>query len=152
MSKNKTSVWSIIILVATIITLVLVATTVTLTIIGMPTIIEAARQEATRRGATAAEVDAVVAVAYAAIIGGLVLGCAFDVLKIIGGFFFSLKGRWGVFCIVVSIISVAAGIYVLISNITNKAGVGNIVVSSIELAVGVLLVVACFKHKAEIAE
>ena len=149
MSNNKTSVWSIIILVTTIISLILLATAVTVTVLGIPAAIEAVRQEATGKGLPANEIEMAVTITYAAIIGALVLGSAFDVLKIIGGFMFSLKGRWGVFCIVVSIISVAACIWSLVNGIVNKGSVGSIVIYSIELAVSVLLVVACFKHRAE---
>ena len=149
MPKNKTSVWSVIILVATIISLILLATSATLTSLAIPEAYNQALAAAQQQGATGQDAEFAASLAVTVIIVALVFASAFDVLKIVGGFLFSLKGRWGVFCIVVSILSLVFGIWSLISNITNKAGVGTIVTGSISLAVSVLLVIACFKHRAE---
>ncbi|MBO6286495.1 MAG: hypothetical protein J6O18_09340 [Bacilli bacterium] len=147
--KNKTSVWSIIILIASIISLILLVSEIIVVTVGMPAVQEAARQAAADQGLTQQEIDLAVSVAVGAVIGGLVAGCIFDVFKIIGGFLFSLKGRWGVFCIVVAILGAIGSVVSLINGITNKAGAGTIVTNVISIAIDVLLIVACFKHRAE---
>lgn len=150
MAKNKTSVWSIIILVATIISLVLLVTSIVLTVTGIPAAMDAAKQAAIEEGVTAEEANVVAGIAIGAVIAALVFSSIFDILKVIGGFMFSLKGRWGIFCIIVSIIALAMGVWSLISNIVNKVGPGTIVSDSISVAISALLVIACFKHRAEI--
>ena len=150
MAQNKHSIWSVIILVATIIALVLLVTSIVLTAMGIPTVLAVAKQTAIDSGVTAEEAELIAGIALGGVIAAMVFASIFDILKIIGGFMFSLKGRWGIFCIIVSIISVATGIWSLISDITNKAGAGTIVVTSLGLAVSVLLCVACFKHRAEL--
>ena len=148
--QNKMSIWAVIILIATIISLVLLVTTITVTTLALPEAMEAAKQAAIDGGATEEEALIAVGVASGAVVVALVLGSVFDVLKIIGGFMFSLKGRWGIFCIIVSIISVVFGVWGVIGDISNNVGVASIVTGSIGLAVSVLLLVACFKHKAEL--
>ena len=144
------SLWAIIILVATIVSLALLVTSIAVTAIAIPGTLAAAKEAAIAEGVTQDEADLIAGIAIAVVIVALVLSSVFDVLKIIGGFMFSLKGRWGIFCIIVSILSFGFGIFSLVSDIKNKSGTGTIVVSSISLAVSALLVVACFKHRAEI--
>ena len=150
MAKNKVSVWAIIILVATIIALALLVFSIVTTALGIPGVIEAAKQEAANQGLAEDEAVVVANLAIVGVIIALVLGSIFDILKIIGGFMFSLKGRWGIFCIIVSVISLALDIWSLISDIQNKVGVASIIGASIGLAISLLLCVACFKHRAEI--
>lgn len=150
MAKNKMSIWAVIILVATIISLVLLVTSIVLTTIGIPGVMETAKQAALDEGVTADEANILAVAAIGVIIAALVFSSIFDILKIIGGFMFSLKGRWGIFCIIVSLISLATGVWSLISNISNKVGVGTIITDSISVALSLLIVVACFKHRAEI--
>lgn len=147
---KKLSVWSIIILVATIISLILLVTSITVTSLGIPAAMEVARQAAKDAGVPAAEQELAATIAVGAIVAALAFSAAFDVLKIVGGFLFSLKNRWGIFCIVVSIISIATTVWSLVADISNKAGAGSIVIDSIALAVGALLVFANFKHYGEI--
>ena len=150
MSKNKMSIWAVIILVATIISLVLLVTSIVLTTIGIPGVMETAKQAALDEGVTADEANIIAVAAIGVIVAALVFSSIFDILKIIGGFMFSLKGRWGIFCIIVSLISLAMGVWSLISNITNKVGVATIITDSLSVALSLLIVVACFKHRAEI--
>ena len=144
------SIWAVIILVATIISLVLLVTSIVLTAIGIPGVMETAKQAALDEGVTADEANILAVAAIGVIIAALVFSSIFDILKIIGGFMFSLKGRWGIFCIIVSLISLATGVWSLISNISNKVGVGTIITDSLSVALSLLIVVACFKHRAEI--
>lgn len=151
MAKNKMSIWAVIILIATILSLIVLVSSVVLAVTGIPAAIEAAKQEAsTVEGISEADINLAVGIAVGAIIVALVFVSIFDVLKIIGGFMFSLKGRWGIFCIIVSIISVVFGVWGVIGDISNNVGVASIVTGSIGLAVSVLLLIACFKHKAEL--
>lgn len=150
MPTNKRSVWSTIILVTTILSLILLALSITLMSLALPSVQKAAYDAAMAQpGMTQADAELIATIAVGGVVAAVVASSVLDVFRIIGGFFFSLKGRWGIFCIVVSIISVALGLWSLISNIVNKAPVGNIVVDGISLAVAALFCVACFKHRAE---
>lgn len=150
MSKNKMSIWAVIILIATIVSLILLAVSVIVTVVGIPAATAAARQSAIDAGVPEAEINLVVSVAIGAIIVALVFASIFDILKIIGGFMFSLKGRWGIFCIVVAILSTIGAVWGLATNISNKGSVGTIITDAITLLVNLLLVIACFKHRAEV--
>ena len=152
MAQNKKSIWSVIILIATIVSLALLIAGIVTLVIGVPATSEAARQAAIDAGATADEAKVIAAVAIGSIIGVFVASSILDVLKIIGGFMFSLKGRWGIFCIIVSILGAIGAVVGLITDIRNKAGVSSIVIDSLTLAVDALLVFACIKHKMENAK
>ena len=116
MSKNKMSLWAVIILVATIISLALLVTSIAVTAVAIPVALQTAKDAAMAEGGiTPEEADLVAGIAIAVMIVALVLSSVFDVLKIIGGFMFSLKGRWGIFCIIVSILSFASGIFALVT-------------------------------------
>lgn len=149
MVQNKKSVWSVIILVATIISLILLIAQVVTTAVAIPTAVQLVRTEGGKQGLPADQIELLVAAAIGSIVAGLVAGSIIEILRIIGGFLFSLKGRWGVFCIVMAIISGAFSVYTLISAITTKSGAGTIVIAAIDLVICVLLIVACFKHYAE---
>ena len=151
MAKNKMSIWAVIILIATILSLIVLVSSIVLAVAGIPTAMEAAKQEAsTVEGISEADINLAVGIAVGAIIVALVFVSIFDVLKIIGGFMFSLKGRWGIFCIVVSILSLIGSIWSLSSNISNHGAIGTIATSIIGLLLDLLLVIACFKHHAEV--
>lgn len=150
--KNKLSVWALIILIATILSTILLVTTIVVTAVGTTAVAAAAKQAAIDTGSTPDEAQLIASVAVGAIIVALVFSSIFDVLKIIGGFMFSLKGRWGVFCIVVSLLSVAGAVWSLISDISNKAGVGTIVLAVVSLLLNLLLCVACFMHRKEVQQ
>ena len=150
MKQNKLSVWSIIILVVTVISLILLVFSIVSTAIAMPTVMAAAKQAAEAEGAGEDAVKLAMNIAMGAVIAAVVISSIFSVLQIIGGFLFSLKGKWGVFCIVVAILGLAAAIFDLVNDISKKAGAMSISVSSITIAVNALMVVACFKHKQEL--
>ena len=147
---KKPSIWSIIILVATIISLVLLVVSIAVFAVGVPALKDAAYQGAIDSGATAEEATVIVSLALGLAIGVLVFASIFEVFKIIGGFMFSIKGRWGIFCIVVAIISAVSALFSLINGATKNPSVAGIVTNAITLAIDVLLVVACFKRRAEL--
>ena len=162
MKQNKLSVWAIIILVVTIISAILLVFSIVSTAIAMPTVMAAAKQAAEAEGAgeeavrqaaageDEAAIQLAINIAIGAVIAAVVISSIFSILQIIGGFLFSLKGKWGVFCIVVAILGLAAAIFDLVNDITKKSGAMAISVSSITIAVNALMVVACFKHKQEL--
>ena len=147
--QNKKSIWSTIILVATIISLALLIASIVFTAVGIPTAMEVAKQQAIASGADQQAVELAVGIAVGALIAALVISSIFDVLKIVGGFLFSLKGRWGIFCIVVAILSLAGAIGTIATSVQNKVGVGAIIIDSVTAAVNVVLVVACIMHYRE---
>lgn len=150
MKQNKLSVWAMIILVVTIISLILLVFSIVSTAVAMPTVMAAAKQAAEAEGAGEEAITLAVNIAMGAVIAAVVISSIFSVLQIIGGFLFSLKGKWGVFCIVVAILGLAAAIFDLVNDISKKSGALAISVASITIAVNALMVVACFKHRAEV--
>ncbi|MBQ7250775.1 MAG: hypothetical protein IJS37_05465 [Bacilli bacterium] len=149
MAKNKMSGWAIAILVLTIISAVLLVMGIIAFAVALPEVKAVAEQAAHDKGLVGQDFDLAVAVALAAVIAAFVVSIVFEVFQVIGGFLFSLKGRWGVFCIVVSILSAATNTWELISAISNRSGALTIVTSVIALLVSAFLVVACFMHRAE---
>ena len=149
MAKNKMSFWAVFILVLTIISTVMFAISVIGFATGIGPAETLARQEAVKQGLSGQDVDLAVALVVGALVAAFAISSILDVFQIVGGFLFSLKGRWGIFCIVMAILSAAGNTFELISAITNKSGALTIVSASIMLVVSVLLVVACFKHRAE---
>lgn len=150
MKQNKLSVWALIILVVTIISAILLVFSIVSTAVAMPTVMAAAKQAAEAEGAGEEAVKLAVNIAMGAVIAAVVISSIFSVLQIVGGFLFSLKGKWGVFCIVVALLGLAAAIYDLVNDISKHSGTLSIVVASITIAVNALMVVACFKHKQEL--
>jgi len=149
MAQNKKSVWSLIILICTIVTLVLLVASIVTFAVGFPTVLKEAKEAAIAEGADEEAVAIAVAVVSAVAIAALVISSIFDLFKVIGGFLFSLKGRWGVFCIVVAVLSIISGIWSLVNDISNHAGGASIAITAIGLAVSVLFGVACVKHLQE---
>lgn len=149
MAQNKKSVWSLIILICTIATLAILIGTIVVTAVGLPGLIEQAKELAISEGATADEAGAIAAVVGGVAVAVLVISSIFYFFEILGGFLFSLKGRWGIFCIVIAVLSVVTSIYNLISGISNHAGGATIAIDAIGLAVNLLFGVACVKHLQE---
>ena len=149
---KKLSVWSLIILITTVASLILLATSIILSVVGIPTIMAITKQAAIDQGIPEADIAMVVNIAIITIVVALVIASIFDILKIIGGFLFSLKGRWGIFCIVVAIISVVSTVIGLVNDIKNKAGGGEIAVNIMSIVVSAIYCFACFKHKAELTQ
>ena len=148
--KNKKSIWSTIILIVALVTLVLLVISVVSTIMDLANVEAAVRAEAEKQGVDEeAAIVLAIGLAQGAIIAGLVIGSIFDVLEIIGGLLFSLKGKWGMFCIVISILGVLVSGYNLYSYIGNKAGAGTIVLAVVSLLLSLLYCVACFMHRKE---
>ena len=149
MAKNKMSIWAIVILVVTIVLAAFLLTSVIAFSTSISTVMETARAEAAKHSTDPAEIDLIAGAAVGVIIAAFAASAVVEVLQIIGGFLFSLKGRWGIFCIIMSIISAATNLWELISDITNRAGALSIVSTSICLVLSIVIVIACFKHRAE---
>ena len=149
MAKNKMSFWAVFILVVTIISAGIFVLGVIAFATGLGAAEQAARNEAIKQGLSGADLDLAVSLAIGIIVAGFVVSSILDVLTIVGGFLFSLKGRWGIFCIIMAIISGAGNIFELVNAISKQAGAFSIVTSSIMVVLSVLMVVACFKHRAE---
>ncbi len=148
--KNKKSIWSTIILVVAIVSLILLVVSIVTTITGMAGVEALVREEAANQGLTDEALIAIaIGTAKAMLVVSLIIGSLFEILQIIGGFKFSLQGKWGMFCIVVSILGVVFGAISVVSDFQNKAAIGTIVTNVLSLALSVLLCVACFKHRAE---
>lgn len=76
-----------------------------------------------------------------------VITFALTILEIAGGFLLSLKGKWGPFVIVMSILSVltsASSFFALV----RTGSAANIVLAALDLVLSILIVVAAFKVEA----
>ncbi len=109
---NKKSVWSTMLLVASALFLVLVIVNIVRSIIIMPVSMEQSRSITEEIFASAnypyteEDVEMTVQAAKVGFIVGLVFVSAIECLVSLGGFLFSRKGKWGMFCIIVGVIGV----------------------------------------------
>ena len=149
MATNKKSGWSTVILVATIISLVVLIVSVISLVVSLPAASALAHDEAIKQGLSENDANLASALVIGSLVSAFAVGIVFDVMKVIGGFMFSLRGRGGMFCIIASAIAFASDIWSLVSNITNNAGALSIVVDVISMLVSCLLFVACLMHRKE---
>ena len=152
--QNKKSIWSTLLLVATFLMLASVVVAIVTVIAVLPQTMEAAkeiaRQEAAAQGVSVSEevLDLAMSVAKTAVIASLVFVVIISGLEILGGFLFSLKGKWGIFCIVVGVLGVLGGIGNLMS-ITATTQAANIISDVISFLVSGLFCVASIMHYIE---
>ena len=152
--QNKKSIWSTLLLVATFLMLASVVVSIITVIVVLPQTLEAAkevaRQEAAAQGYSVTEevLDLAMSVAKTAVIVSLVFVIIIAGLEILGGFLFSLKGKWGIFCIVVGVLGVLGGIGNLMG-ITASTQAASIVSDVISFLVSGLFCVASIMHYIE---
>ena len=107
--QNKKSVWSTILLIATFLMLASIVVSIVAIIVSLPTMMEMARSimmEEAGDKLDEASIELALQITKTTIIVGLVFAVIIGGLEVLGGFLFSLKGRWGVFCIVVGVLGV----------------------------------------------
>ena len=152
--QNKKSIWSTLLLVATFLMLASVVFAIVTVIAVLPQTLEAAkevaRQEAAAQGVSVSEevLDLAMSVAKTAVVVSLVFVVIISGLEILGGFLFSLKGKWGIFCIVVGVLGVLGGIGNLMS-ITATTQAATIISDVISFLVSGLFCVASIMHYIE---
>ena len=152
--QNKKSIWSTLLLVATFLMLASVVFAIVTVIAVLPQTLEAAkevaRQEAAAQGVSVSEevLDLAMSVAKTAVIASLVFVVIISGLEILGGFLFSLKGKWGIFCIVIGVLGVLGGIGNLMS-ITATTQAATIISDVISFLVSGLFCVASIMHYIE---
>ncbi len=152
--QNKKSIWSTLLLVATFLMLASVVFAIVTVIAVLPQTLEAAkeiaRQEAAAQGVSVSEevLDLAMSVAKTAAIASLVFVVIISGLEILGGFLFSLKGKWGIFCIVIGVLGVLGGIGNLMG-ITATTQAANIISDVISFLVSGLFCVASIMHYIE---
>ena len=142
--------WAKFILVVTIISTVLLVLGIVAFVVALPDVQTAAEKAAADQGYTGDKAAQAVSFAVGTVIGAFAFSIVFEVMQCVGGFLFSLKGRWGIFCIIMSIISGVSNTYELVSSITQRSGALSIVTAAIAVVIAVLMIVACFKHRAEL--
>ena len=147
--KNKKSVWSTIILVVAILMAVATVVTIVTLIVQIPGAKEAAMQELVAQGYSESVAEAAVDVAIGSLVAGYIFGLTFNAFEAIGGFLFSLKGKWGMFCIVASIIAMVFGFIRVITNSTNGSDGLTIALNFVDLVLAILFCIASFKHRKE---
>ncbi|MBO7121254.1 MAG: hypothetical protein J6V79_02535 [Bacilli bacterium] len=152
--QNKKSIWSTLLLVATFLMLASVVVAIVTVIAVLPQTMEAAkeiaRQEAAAQGVSVSEevLDLAMNVAKTAVVVSLVFVVIISGLEILGGFLFSLKGKWGIFCIVIGVLGVLGGIGNLMS-ITATTQAATIISDVISFLVSGLFCVASIMHYIE---
>ena len=152
--QNKKSIWSTLLLVATFLMLASVVVSIITVIVVLPQTMEAAkeiaRQEAAAQGVSVSEevLEMAMNIAKSAVIVSLVFVIIIAGLEILGGFLFSLKGKWGIFCIVVGVLGVLGGIGNLMG-ITASTQAASIISDVISFLVSGLFCVASIMHYIE---
>ena len=152
--QNKKSIWSTLLLIATFLMLASVVVSIITVIVVLPQTMEAAkeiaRQEAAAQGVTVSEevLEMAMNIAKSAVIVSLVFVIIIAGLEILGGFLFSLKGKWGIFCIVVGVLGVLGGIGNLMG-ITASTQAASIISDVISFLVSGLFCVASIMHYIE---
>lgn len=147
--KNKKSVWSIIILVCTIIFTITFVISVVNYMVTLPTATEVAVNELVKQGYEEDLARGAVSTAMSMTTTLMVLVWTFKVFQLIGGFFFSLKGKWGKFCIVASIIVLVCSFIVMFNNIGQHADALTIVLNIVDVILAGLFCAACCMHRKE---
>ncbi len=152
--QNKKSIWSTLLLVATFLMLASVVFAIVTVIAVLPQTMEAAkeiaRQEAAAQGVSVSEevLEMAMNIAKTAAIVSLVFVAIISGLEILGGFLFALKGKWGIFCIVVGVLGVLGGIGNLMG-ITATTQPASIISDVISFLVSGLFCVASIMHYIE---
>ena len=152
--QNKKSIWSTLLLIATFLMLASVVVSIITVIVVLPQTMEAAkeiaRQEAAAQGVSVSEevLEMAMNIAKSAVIVSLVFVIIIAGLEILGGFLFSLKGKWGIFCIVVGVLGVLGGIGNLMG-ITATTQAATIISDVISFLVSGLFCVASIMHYIE---
>ena len=147
--KNKKSVWSNIILVISIIIVISIVISIVNLSIQLPVAKEAAMNEVTAQGYDASFAEAAVNAAIGAIVVGFVFGLAFNAFEAIGGFLFSLKGKWGMFCIVISAIALVFCAIRVLTNVGNGSDALTIVLNIVDVILAAIFLVASIMHRKE---
>lgn len=152
--QNKKSIWSTLLLIATFLMLASVVVSIITVIVVLPQTMDAAkeiaRQEAAAQGVSVSEevLEMAMNIAKSAVIVSLVFVIIIAGLEILGGFLFSLKGKWGIFCIVVGVLGVLGGIGNLMG-ITATTQAATIISDVISFLVSGLFCVASIMHYIE---
>ena len=152
--QNKKSIWSTLLLIATFLMLASVVVSIITVIVVLPQTMDAAkeiaRQEAAAQGVSVSEevLEMAMNIAKSAVIVSLVFVIIIAGLEILGGFLFSLKGKWGIFCIVVGVLGVLGGIGNLMG-ITASTQAASIISDVISFLVSGLFCVASIMHYIE---
>ena len=152
--QNKKSVWSTLLLIATFLMMASAIISIVTVIVGLPAVMEAAkeiaREEAAAMGTSISEeyLDIAMNAAKTMAITILVFVLAIAALEIVGGFLFSLKGKWGVFCIVVGVLGVLGGLGNLFS-INAKTEPGTVVSYITSFLISAVFLTASIAHYVE---
>ena len=147
--KNKKSVWSTIILVVAILMALSVVISLVSLIVQIPVAREQAMETLLNQGVSESVAEAAVETAISSLVAGYIIGLTFNAFEAIGGFLFSLKGKWGMFCIVASIIALVFGFIRVITNSTNGSDGLTIALNFVDLILAILFCIASFKHRKE---
>lgn len=147
--NNKNSVWAKLILAISILMVVSIVVSIVLLAVQLPGIRAVAEEELIRQGVSQDIAKAAVDTAMSSVITGVVLGITFNIFEAIGGFLFSLKGKWGMFCVVVSIIVLVADSIRILTGLVQQGDLTTIILNFLDLILAVLFCVACVKHRKE---
>ncbi len=152
MDRIKKSTWAMTVFILTVISTVMFVVALITFFTGMgavrQSLYEAAKQADSK--ATEETLQATVNIAMGITIGIAAIGWILSGLVLLGGYLFSLKGRWAMFCIVMAIISAVAAVFSFIGVFTSGAiNVPNLVSNFISLALNVVMAVACIKLRIE---
>ena len=146
MNRLKNNAWAMVLFVVTSVALALAIANTIITIMGINEVVEAAIQ-ATRETTPDATEEALQfagAVAKGAAIAAMVFALSFSVLIAIGGYMYSLKGKWGVFCLVVAILKIIGVAITLFGMVGKSIQPLNLVTNILDIVMSGLFVVSVF--------
>ena len=146
MNRLKTNVWAMILFIVTSIALALAIANTIVTIMGIDAVVNAAIQTARETTPDASEevLQMAAAIAKGVAIGAMVFALSFSVLIAIGGYMYSLKGKWGVFCLVVAIIKIIGVAITLIGMVGKSMEPLSLVTNILDIVVAGLFIVSVF--------
>ena len=147
--KNKKSLWSNLILIIAIIMLVSIVISIVNLIVQLPAAREAAMQEAMAAGYSESVAEVAVDAVIGGVVAGFVLGLTFNAFEVIGGFLFSLKGKWGMFCVVIAAISLGFCTIRVFTNIGNGSDALTIILNIVDVILAAIFLVASIMHRKE---
>ncbi|MCR5491909.1 MAG: hypothetical protein K6F32_07260 [Bacilli bacterium] len=151
-TNSKRSIWANIILIVSIVSAALLVLAIVFFALGLAGVRTAAEQAAAEQGLSGDQVTLAVNIAIITTIVVFVIANILNVLEIVGGFLFALKGKWGLFCIVMAILSLIGTGFNFFSGFGSGVALNTMILNGLELALGILFLVACFKHRAELQD
>ena len=150
MGRIKSNIWALILFVISLVTLGVAIYNAVVTFLGLENAVQVAIQAAKDAGTTDEELLQIAA--NAARIGaiiGLVFSLLISVLVALGGIFYSTKGTWKTFCLIVAILDIIGLVLAIISFFGNPITLATIINFILSIITDLLFVISVFALRAQ---